>query len=238
MLVDRKIITIKIICDHPEINWPYQNMLKFGVSFSFVDKCTTINYNDYAHLTDIDQLSMDFVEKYPEMNYNWGNLSCCSNLTHEFVIKNVDKPWNWHMLTQFVTSVLSLIDRFPEKDWDWKVLSGFEEINIEFVKRHHQRPWDWKKLTANQNITLDDILRTPELPWHKPSIGSNPSLTYSYAVKHIDALLPQLSSNEFKIAYINNRIEAGYSLQQRRKSIITCSNMVLQLADIVAQYAY
>lgn len=240
ILIERGLITEQTVHDHPEINWPYLYMINRGVTLDFVDKCCPGFFDNHAITTYYaNQVSMQFIDAHPNMDYDWYALSLKPNLTYDFVVKYIlaDKPWNYEGLTFTCSSfIMDLIDRFPKIRWDWTYLSKEGPINIDFVVRHPKQRWVWKLLTKNPNITLNDILSTPHLPWHKPSIGGNKHLTYEYAVEHFYQIGCHLSDNMLVAHDLNDPKNVERAKQEKRKFITSATGMVLDLAEIIAIY--
>ena len=40
-------------------------------------------------------ITMEFIEKYPEKPWNWGYISENPNITMEIIEKHPEKPWDW-----------------------------------------------------------------------------------------------------------------------------------------------
>ena len=42
---------------------------------------------------------MEFINKYPNKKWCWGNISRHKNTTIEIIENNLDKPWNWDSIS-------------------------------------------------------------------------------------------------------------------------------------------
>ena len=64
------------------------------------------------------------LEKYPNKDWNWWNLSRNSNITMEIIEKFPDKPWKWELVSSNPNLTMDIIEKYPDKPWDWKIYLG------------------------------------------------------------------------------------------------------------------
>lgn len=70
-------------------------------------------------------LSMDILNRFPDLNWDWEFISYNQNITLSFIEKHINKPW------------------------DWNNLSKNPHLTIDFIKKHSSYSWDWKKLVSH-----------------------------------------------------------------------------------------
>ena len=107
----------------------------------------------YANLFVLHQYPniCDLIDKYPDNNWNWQDLSYNSRVFQPFVERYIDKPWNWRILTENNNITLDFIERHIDKNWSWVYLSKRHchiMITWEFVQKHLDKLWDWEELSS------------------------------------------------------------------------------------------
>ena len=124
-----------------------------------------------------DDLTIEFVSRFSEYNFNWNAIVKNKNISIESIIQLLDKlgkkQWGlWYYLSLRDDITESIIEKYPLKRWNWWWISRHENIDIEVVKRHPDWNWDWTYLPVNPNITLDIIKNYPEFPWNLKHVTS------------------------------------------------------------------
>lgn len=63
----------------------------------------------YHGLSANPSITSKFVGKYPNENWNWGQLGLSVNpsITRKFILENLDKPWEWGRLGLSVNPVMT-----------------------------------------------------------------------------------------------------------------------------------
>ena len=56
-------------------------------------------------------LTIEMINKYPNKNWNWWEISCHENIT------------------------MDIIEKYPNKPWDWKGISCNPNLTLEFIKK-------------------------------------------------------------------------------------------------------
>ena len=54
----------------------------------------------------------------------------------QFINKYPDKNWNWMYFSRSVKFPLSFFDKYSDKPFDWFYLANRDDITIEFVRKH------------------------------------------------------------------------------------------------------
>jgi len=79
------------------------------------------------------------------------------NLTLEFIDKYPDENWNWKHISKNPRLTLDFIDRYPDKDWNWNYISANSNIYIHNINDNMDRPWDFNGICVNPNLTFEFI---------------------------------------------------------------------------------
>lgn len=113
---------------------------------------------------------MDFIEKYPTLNWYWENISCNPNITPEFTKKYLTKFTNWFLIFRSRNVYLELLEENLDKPllWNkplwWDDISCNTNLTFEFVNKHIDKPWVWRKISSNPNITYHAITKFSPKP--------------------------------------------------------------------------
>jgi hypothetical protein len=92
---------------------------------------------------------MDFVERHPELPWNWYWISHNENLTMEYVVQHPEHPWNWLGISQNINLTMDFVEQHPELPWNWFWVSHNKNITMDFVERHPELHWDWTGISRN-----------------------------------------------------------------------------------------
>ena len=104
------------------------------------------------------------VEKHPEEDWCWFNLSSNPQLTPE-LLEHIISIGEEHQLC-------------------WYDVSRNPSIPIKYVLRNPQLPWDWEGLICNPNVTMKFIEDHPKLPWNLKYVTGNPNITEEFIESH------------------------------------------------------
>src|SRR5437868_12431881 len=66
---------------------------------------------------------MEFIEKYPDKNWNWFDISMNPSITIEFVQKYIDDKWGWKFISNNPNITTEFIEKYPSEDWNWSSIS-------------------------------------------------------------------------------------------------------------------
>jgi len=96
--------------------------------------------NEYYYWEEISKnpnLTIEWIEKYPDKNWNWKEISKNLNLTIEFVDKYHDKDWNWNRIARHPFK--------KEYEKELQKLKNFNNIEEELIEKtwHPSRFQDW-----------------------------------------------------------------------------------------------
>ena len=115
---------------------------------------------------------IDIVNKYPDENWCWFDLSKNPSITFDDVLKYqaegsldpevsqpkvVDKSWNWYALSRNPSITFEdVLTNQAEGSLDPKVSQP----------KVADKPWNLYRLVMNPNITFDHVLAYPDKPWN------------------------------------------------------------------------
>ena len=152
------------------------------------------NYRDFS-FSQNPNITLDFIEEFPNIEWNWEGIMLNENLTIDFVRRHRDKIKDTFILhascgALALKDVLNIMDRnIGSTDWDC-LASPLCNITLEFILKHklssHMR---CDHVSMNANITMDMVdscknpRRIPE-PWTKGGLASNPNITIDFIKKY------------------------------------------------------
>ncbi len=163
----------KLLSSHEDISLDFISDLRLDVAGS----STRPKWHSWE-ISKRKDLTMAFITKYKDCNFNWNAIVKNENLPLESLInllENLGKiQWGfWYYLSLRNDISEDIIEKYPLKRWNWWWISKNKNINIDIVKRHPNWNWDWAYLPVNPNITLQIIKDNPEFPWNLKNITSN-----------------------------------------------------------------
>ena len=69
-----------------------------------------------------DEYFWNFLMKY-EDKLDWGRVSSNPNITMEFIEKYPEKPWDWDFISRNPNLTMAMIAKYPYKPWNWNHIS-------------------------------------------------------------------------------------------------------------------
>ena len=78
----------------------------------------------------------------------------CGQQLMDFIEKYPDIPWDWEAISDNPNITMDIIEKYPDKLWEWKYISLNRNITMEFIEKYFDKPWDWKGISWNPNITI------------------------------------------------------------------------------------
>ena len=176
------LITINDIMDNPNFPWiiDYNELSnRTFLTIEFIEKHINENW-DWKKLSSNIFLTMEFIEKHVDKNWDWYELSNKPFLTMEFIKRHIDKPFDWKRIIANHNLDLELVLKYPEKNWDWIVLSLNKNLTINLILKNIDKKWNWDYISRNSNITIKDILDNPDLPWDWYWVSLNKNITIDF----------------------------------------------------------
>lgn len=58
---------------------------------------------------------MEMIERYPDKEWNWNEISMNPNITMKDIERHIKKPWNWFWITQNPNITVQFIERHKNK---------------------------------------------------------------------------------------------------------------------------
>jgi len=141
-------ITMKDIEDNPQILWNYGSICENpNLTVEFFKK------NIQRISTQAHELSgggyhirniIEFIEKIPEYNWEWTNISNSPYITPEFIERNMDKKWSYFNLSQNCQISQKYFEENMDANdygigWNISKLSQNCNFTVDFVKKHKDK---------------------------------------------------------------------------------------------------
>ena len=163
----------KLLSSHGDISLDFISDLRLDVDGS----STRPKWHSWE-LSKRKDLTMGFITKFKDCNFNWNAIVKNEHLPLESLInllENLGKTqWGfWYYLSLRDDISEEIIEKYPLKRWNWWWISKNKNINIDIVKRYPNWNWDWAYLPVNPNITLQIIKDDPEFSCNLKNITSN-----------------------------------------------------------------
>ena len=103
----------------------------------------------------IIQLLQQILLKKTDKPWNLRYISTNPNITMDYIEKNPDKDWNWNSISHH-SHLVSEFEKYPDKPWDWDLLASNNYLTFEIVKNNPYRRWSFIK---GQLINLKHICK-------------------------------------------------------------------------------
>ena len=149
-----------------------------------------------ATVSNRDDLTINYVEEHPELDWCYYFLSKNKTLTLDFVERHKECDWNWvAIFTNTNIIAYDALMRFPDK------------INDEYFADHHiftKTTWGFSLAEAvdlppsvlqmflhsymDRNINIDIIREYPHFAWHWFAISNNPNLSAEFISEYADLI--------------------------------------------------
>lgn len=143
-LVQNPSISIETMLENPQVNWQWR-LYPYRANFSWADveKYPDIPWN----WPDLSYIANDeIMEKYPHAPWNWIDVSG-SDITWKYISRNLDKDWAWEILARNETITFEIADSLPFDSHIWKGFSSNPNNSWEIVIRNIRNPWDWEEIS-------------------------------------------------------------------------------------------
>ncbi len=153
-----------------------------NVSLEFLEKYPDLLYLT-RELSKSENITMEMVKANPNINWNCSYLCENPNITME-IIKSYLKKFlhrniDWEKLSKNVGITMEIIDAHPEYKWKWYLgVSRNPNLTIDFVKKYSKKRWNWSYISQNPNITIETIRKFPDSPWVVSNLFFNPNFTF------------------------------------------------------------
>ena len=106
---------------------------------------------EYQAKNTVMQQIINLVEKNTTKNWSldWDWIIENPNITIEFIEKYPDKPWDWKYISCIDNLTMEIIDKYPDKPWDWDEISGHQNLTMKIIEKYPDKPWNWQKILGN-----------------------------------------------------------------------------------------
>ena len=223
-------LSLKDIENNLDLPWVFHRIAqRSDITMNFVSKHQhNFGFNGLANISINIAISLNIIEDNPNFPWNYyDGVSYKKNLTLDFVLKYPNKNWNWPALTSNKGIKVSEILAYPNPEWwkkdlsdnptqvpwwiscisenrsltpddvlnnpdfPWnylevcKILFMYHEFDFDFVKAYVDQK-DWKELSEciSESVNLDDIDANPEFPWDYFMLLFNPTVNIDFVLKH------------------------------------------------------
>lgn len=145
------------------INWNWDRIMSYpNVPLSFVHDNLGKMKNPKS-LSRSSNITPQFIEEHPEIDWQWIYLSNNFNMTYQFIMENKDKPWDWVNLIQHnipripihqIEEMIALVQS-SEINYD-----NYNKYSQNILKRFKMIPSSsWNGLLWNKMITFEFALK-------------------------------------------------------------------------------
>ena len=90
----------------------------------------------------------EFVLKYSD-KLDWNGISWNPNITMSFIEKYPDKPWDWNTISRNTNITISFLEKNFDKPWVWYCISRNQNITMEFIEKNLDKRWDWCSISLH-----------------------------------------------------------------------------------------
>jgi hypothetical protein len=84
-------------------------------------------------------LTIEFINKYSNKQWNWSVLSRKHNFKMELIAKYPDKPWNWLYVSKNPTLTMNMIEKYPDIPWNWFYISNSLNYEERYLAEAHRQ---------------------------------------------------------------------------------------------------
>lgn len=150
-------VTTSIIDAYPNKPWHFGRLSKH-IPLEYINKNIDRPWN-WSTIARRNDLYIDYVIQNQDKfkRDDWWMLSANPNITIDMVEKYPDLPWRWDGLSRNTNMTINIVNSYPDDNWTWDNLS--EHMNIYSVLANLDKPWDWYILTDREDVTWEIIYR-------------------------------------------------------------------------------
>lgn len=82
------------------------------------------------------------------------------NITLEFIEKYIDKEWDWREISMLPILTKEFIEKYPNKPWDWDGITWNSKLTTELIEKYSGKITNWchisSKLMNDRNKKIRD----------------------------------------------------------------------------------
>jgi hypothetical protein len=121
LLSENKNITWEIINENKDKSWSYENLLKYNKNINLdiiLNNKIFFNKECMNNISLNNNITWNDICNYPEIKWNFYDLSCNPNINIDIVLNNLDKKWSFKKLSYNPNITLDIIKKYNNFDWD------------------------------------------------------------------------------------------------------------------------
>lgn len=175
-----KLIPLEFILKRPFALWNYS---KICVDYPTITEEILLKNSlvpwDYYVLTEHPNISLEF--KMQHLNYPW-NLRILFDDNVDEIMKTIDAypnvKWNFEDLSNIANLPIKFIMRYPYSKWNYNVISSLNQtITEEIIDLNPTFPWMNHKLIYNSKISIEYIIANIKVKWQCPDLLNRGDIT-------------------------------------------------------------
>lgn len=156
-----------------------ESFLRSGDPWNWKSLSRNVKMGGASWSTQQPILSLDFIRKCPNLDYDWNEITRRNDLTEEFLAQFSDKPLDWNYLSYLYFNL----------GVDFSTYNKLE-LSDSFVHANIDKPWNWQVLSRNASASLlERLIDHPSAKWEWTSISWNEKLSVAFIKKHADKLI-------------------------------------------------
>lgn len=158
LLSENSNITWDNIINNKDKNWSYNKLLKYNKNINLdiiLNNLYIFNNDILKNISLNENITWDDICKYPEINWNYYDLSSNKNINIDIVLKNLDKKWSFNKLICNPNITFDIIKKYNNFDWNISnycrnINFSLEDLyNIEIYNDYHNRKQMIKNICLN-----------------------------------------------------------------------------------------
>lgn len=168
------------------------------------------NKSAFKHAQENENMTLDFIKKYPHLEWSYSALSSNPNITIEFILEHIDEKWDWQKLSKNPSMTPSIISGHPHLKWHWQYISRnpsiysdesfisnnlvlidrtsvISKMPLEFLLSRHLDYFFsefWRFVGINPTITTSFLLNNIDKDWNWSFLSMNNAITPEFVEKY------------------------------------------------------
>ena len=99
---------------------------------------TYINIEDKAR-NIVGEKIIKLTKTYDYQEWNWNSISSNPNITMDFIEKYPDKPWDWKCIYMNANITMDFIEKYQHKPCNWECISMNKNMTIELIEKYNDK---------------------------------------------------------------------------------------------------
>ena len=169
-----------------EFDWIWEDVTSHSlITLEFIEKHPNLPW-EYKYLSYNPNTTQEYIEQHPTIDWHWRMIPRKVKIDLEFILSRPNVNWSWSFISGNLGISFETILEHPDKAWDWKYISSRSDLTLDFVLSHPDLPWDWLEISRNPVISAEDADRHPDKPWQWDSLLDKPNVSLDFFRKHFD----------------------------------------------------